>query len=213
MLLLPEMLRLLPDVVQIGIKSQLAVSHPNQAHDFAKAILTKLPHATPLEINRLIWLLKHHLHEKESWLQQVIERAGEVMLNELAFFLDSLFSPETEIDKIAEYMLRILNTDRVVCETFFKQSSGASSIYGILFSRRNSLPKEVDEQLRQKTFDLIKKVGSLDQRIVQVFAYSIRNITHLIDLIDYRTDYWYTQWTKDGTHLYVTQTSPEVSFS
>lgn len=68
-LLSPEILRLLPDVVQIGIKSQLAVSRPNQAHNFAKAILAKLPHATPLEINRLIWLLKHHLHEKESWLQ------------------------------------------------------------------------------------------------------------------------------------------------
>lgn len=207
---------LLPEHVQATVENYLMANNYYEIQQIVKPLLQRLPTLTATEMGQLVFLIQRHQPgEKEVWLQQIIREGPEQILHDIASRLDFLFKPENETEKIAAYLLRILESGKITLEEFFtgRGVGGASLTYGTLFQHRAKLSPGLYENLRAATFDWVKKISDLEEELNQVLRFCIRNADHLIELIDYRASNWSIEQAVKNLDFHISHVLPKNTFS
>ncbi|MBL7795125.1 MAG: ATP-binding protein [Saprospiraceae bacterium] len=188
----PGLSTLLPEWTRSEIEIQLIRVGQYSQEEIAVPLLAKIPNLTHAEMSQLVFLIqKHQPVQKEKWLMKMIDEGQEFMLYDIASRLCFIFKGDNEVAKVADCLLRILNSGKITQEGFFgRDFNYAGHAYKYLFSNLDQIPAECDECLRSVTFDLVKKMSKLDAHEKDVLQYCIREADHLIDFFDYRATHF-----------------------
>ncbi|WP_373549725.1 hypothetical protein [Haliscomenobacter sp.] len=203
----------LQERILMAIQHQLVASNYAQVDQVVSPLLLRISSLSYVEANHLAFLIQRYPHpSKELWLEQAIKHGQEYLLGEISFRLKFIFDVEAEIEKIATYLLLILQSGTITQEHFFGNRLSSFVSYEALYEHHKQLNTETDQLLREATYNYIKNISRLDESFSAVIKYAIRNVNQLVDLIEYRSQNWSVETAISKVDFQIRKVLPHLPF-
>lgn len=203
----------LQEKILMAIQHQLVASNYTQVDQVVSPLLLRISSLSYAEANHLAFLIQKYPHpSKELWLEQAIKHGQEYLLGEISFRLKFIFDVESEIEKIARYLLLILQSGTITQEHFFGNRLSSFVSYEALYEHNKLLNTATDQLLREATYNYMKNISRLDESFSAVIKYTIRNVNQLIDLIEYRSQNWSVHTAMSKADFQIRKVLPHLPF-